>query len=288
MAQTSGKPKSSGIVALVIVIIFVIVIINVMMEEKPQGGTSSSVSSTDPAEEYTGDGLVFSDSFNRALASQDELGVSIVIALDCSGSMGDSLSNSTDKTPKYKLASESLTEVLDFLDEFYRTKIKGQGIELKFGLLRFTDKVKVLYDITVMDEVRFREVRGITSRADVFSPGGKTAIGKTLEVGTEMLAQSGTIFKSLIVITDGENTIGVEPEPVLRAIVENRNNKSTRDFPVLTSSVLVSFVGFDMESDAFQSLGSIGSRVMSAANKTTLNESLKNLFLADITKLEAK
>jgi hypothetical protein len=43
-----------------------------------------------------------------------------------------------------------------------------------------------------------------------------------------------------------------------------------------------------MESDAFQSLGSIGSRVMSAANKTTLNESLKNLFLADITKLEAK
>ena len=103
-----------------------------------------------------------------------------------------------------------------------------------------------------------------------------------------MLAQSGTIFKSLIVITDGENTEGVDPETVLKAIVENRNNKTTPDFPVETSMILTSFVGFDIDSKVFGNLHEIGARVMSAGNKEELDASLKNIFVADITRLEAK
>jgi Mg-chelatase subunit ChlD len=145
----------------------------------------------------------------------------------------------------------------------------------------------VLFGLIEMDETYFGDLKRIASRPDVFAPAGKTAIGDTLLAGAEILAQSGTIFKSLIIITDGENTSGENPANVLQAVVDNRNNKSTKDFPVLTSDILVSFVGFDIESDAFASLGKIGSRVTSAASKTALNESLKNLFLADITKLEA-
>ena len=141
-----------------------------------------------------------------------------------------------------------------------------------------------------MDADVFPELLNITSSPDNFYPSGNTAIGETLEIGTEMLAQSGTIFKSLIVISDGENTSGVSPITVMDAIVKNKNNKTTTDFPVSTSSILVSFVGFDIDTDnnEFSKLHDIGARVMSAGNKIELNETLKNVFLADITKLESK
>ena len=74
----------------------------------------------------------------------------------------------------------------------------------------------------------------------------------------------------------------------LKPIGGNLNNKSTKDFPVTTSSVLVSFVGFDIASSTFDELHKQGARVMSADNKEELNQSMKNIFLADITKLESK
>jgi hypothetical protein len=284
----SGKGSwFSGTLVIAIGIIVLIFALNIC-EKKPSSSSSTNTAgeeeSTDPSK-YT---LAFSDTFNRGLASQDDLGLSIMIAVDCSGSMADKLSSSSDSTPKYKLASESLTEVIGFLEDFYVTKIKGQGVKLRMGLLRFNENVQVLFNLTDMNEGYFNEIKAIASKPDEFRPSGKTAIGETIHQGVELLSQAGTIFKSLIIITDGENTEGVEPEPVLSAVVENRNNKNTKDFPVITSSVLVSFIGFDMEASAFGGLQTIGSRVMSASNKIALNDSLKNLFLADITKLEAK
>jgi hypothetical protein len=289
MADGSNK-SARGILTVIGVVVFFVIVFNVF-KGNPGHNSSSSGSGSNTTDQEDNSGvykLKFSDTFNRAVASQDDLGVSIVIALDCSGSMADKLAASSESTPKYKIAAESLSEVVAFLENFYKTKIRGQGIALKLGLLRFNSEVKVLYKLSEMDDKHFSEIKAITAQPELFSPDGKTAIGETLKVGTEMLAQSGTIFKSLIIITDGENTYGEQPDTVLQAIVDSRNNKSTKDFPVFTNSILVSFVGFDVESDTFSNLKGIGSRVMSAANKTALDDSLKNLFLADITKLEAK
>jgi len=291
----AGSKNSRTYFGIIIFILMLVLVLFFYFGEQPVKPVSITNPDPNPvpeimetAEEVQGYRLQFPDTFNRSLASQDELGISILIALDCSGSMADKLSRSADDTPKYKQALASLSDVAAFFADFYRTNIKNQGIRFKLGLLTFAGKIKVLYPLTDMNEAAFAGLKQVTSDSSLFTPGGRTAIGLTLETGSTILAQSGTIFKSLIIISDGENTEGVEPGEVLTAIVNNRNNKSTKDFPVLTSSILVSFIGFDLEEKVFSSLNTIGSRVMSAYDQEALKTNLKNLFLADIKKLEAE
>lgn len=242
--------------------------------------------------------LQFNDSFQTGMNSVDDLGLSVVLAVDCSGSMGDfpygavSGQNSAKgvaEKEKYKSAAESLNNIVEYLEGFYLTKAKKENLKLKIGIITFNHDVKILYNLTEVNEVIFKQLKALTSNISNFYPEGATAIGSALAVGTEILAQSGTIFKSLIAITDGENTDGVSPDIALEAIVENRNNKSTTDFPIITNSVLVTFIGFDFNnSNYFKSLNDIGARIAYASNKEELIKSLENIFEADITKLEAK
>jgi hypothetical protein len=232
--------------------------------------------------------LNFSDDFKVGLNTEDNLGISIIVAIDCSGSMDDYPANSARENKKYIIASKSLTDIINFLENFYMTKVKKEGYILKLGLIKFSSDTEVLFNLTEMDKTAFENLKRITSDTNNFLPTYKTAIGKTLEKGAEILAQSGTIFKSLIVITDGQNTIGVSPEDSMTAIVNNLNNKSTVDFPVITDNILVSFIGFDIDSDHFVSLKNLGARVTSADDEIQLKEALKNIFIADITKLEGK
>jgi hypothetical protein len=255
---------------------------------KAQSSRANSVT-VDLPEEWDGSYyLEFSDSFKKGLAMQDDLGISIVLAVDCSGSMEEFPQNSSAGEEKYKVASRALTDIMDFLESFYIETAEPQGLKLRIGLVRFSGGVEELSPLETMNRAAFSRMRVITSDVSNFQPQDMTAIGESLERGAEMLAQSGTIFKSLIVITDGENTEGVEPSQVLDAIVSNRNNMTTDDFPVMTDTILVSFVGFDIESYLFDDLGEAGARVTTAQDRSELEVALKNIFIADITKLEAK
>jgi hypothetical protein len=280
----------------VIIIGGVLLLINFILGEN-KSSKSGSTPNTTQAKESSSEAsvwqeplryqLVFGDNFNKSLASQDELGLSIIIAVDCSGSMSEAPKSDPTGKVKYHIASESLTEIITFLTDFYEKQIKQENTILKLGLLTFNSQPRILYNLQAVTAKSLSELKAITSKPENFEPNDKTALGDTLKMGTEILAQSGTIFKSLILITDGLNTTGDEPTDVLSAIIENRNNKNTRDFPVITNSILVSFIGFDIDSDEFSNLADLGARVTSAANRLELNESLKRLFLADITRLEA-
>ncbi|HOJ64191.1 MAG TPA: vWA domain-containing protein [Spirochaetota bacterium] len=233
--------------------------------------------------------IKFSKDFKKGLVTQDDLGISIVIAVDCSGSMKDWAANAKpDEPEKYKVASQSLNEVISFLEDFYNKEMKKNNIKLKLAILKFNSDVNVVFDLQEVNDSIFKSIKEITSNPYNFYPSGRTAIGATLEKGTEILMQSGTIFKSLILITDGQNTEGVAPEAVLKAIVNNNNNLSTPDFPVLTNTILVTFVGFDLEENVFSRLKDFGARVVSASNSEELKDVLKNIFITDISKFENK
>ncbi|OHD11369.1 MAG: hypothetical protein A2086_11460 [Spirochaetes bacterium GWD1_27_9] len=266
------------------IVVIILIIGGIFVANISKCSKNKNFSTYNPAGKYQ---ITFGDDFKKGLASEDNLGLSVLIAIDCSGSMYDPPSDGTDNREKYRIASESLTEIVNFLENFYKSN-KDDTLLLKLGILRFSDNPEVLYELKEINLKSFDEIRQITENIENFKPTGATAIGKTLEKGTEILTQSQTIFKSLIIVSDGQNTSGVDPRNVLSAIVESRNNKNTPDFPVLTNSVLVSFVGFDIDSSVFSELHNIGSRITSASNKEELIESLKNIFLADITKLEAK
>ena len=72
------------------------------------------------------------------------------------------------------------------------------------------------------------------------------------------------------------------------AIYANRNTATTKDYAVMTSTQLVSFVGFDVTSPQFGRFHEKGARISSADNQAELEQGLRAFLEADITKLEGK
>lgn len=224
--------------------------------------------------------LAFSDSFNPGRNYIDDLGISIVIAMDVSGSMGDV--PRTGGEEKYLQATKALQRVAEFLSSLAD---RQKDIKIQVAVLKFSSSVTQVLPLTRLDDEGIRALGGIMSE-DNFFPGGGTAIGSAIERGSEILAQSGTIFNSLIIVTDGENTVNPDPEKVIEAMYANRNNKSSEDLVVRTSSQLLAVIGFDINSPQFARFNEQGARIMSASNRSELETALTSLLEADITKLE--
>ena len=182
--------------------------------------------------------LRFGDDFRRGMNRVDDLGISIAIAVDSSGSMANEPSSGGD--PKYVQAAAALQTVAGYLESLAASK---GDMRLKVALLRFSGTVSTVLPLTELDAEGLERLKAACI-PDNFVPQGGTAIGLAMERGAEILAQSGTIFNSLIVITDGENTINPEPADVMKAIYANNNNKSTPEDPVRTDTQLISVIGF--------------------------------------------
>ncbi|MCX7024873.1 MAG: VWA domain-containing protein [Spirochaetes bacterium] len=227
--------------------------------------------------------LAFDESFVPQLASRDDLGISVVLAVDVSGSMSGSPAGGG--SPKYMQAATAFSQVVDVLERLVRDSPKDQV--LKVGVLKFNAEATPVMPLTELDATGLRKLRALVRDPDTFYPGGNTAIGGALERSVEWLAQSGTILRSAIIVTDGENTAGIKPSWVLSAVYGNRNSASTEEYPVVTNSTLVSFIGFDVDAGKFTPLEKYGARVTAAADQAQLASVLSNLLEADITKLEA-
>ncbi len=232
------------------------------------------------AEKKTGYELVFGDDFKAGMNYVDDLGISIVIAMDVSGSMSNA--PKSGGTVKYRQATAALQTVTDYIASLAASM---PDIRVNVAILSFSSGVKTILPLTELDGSGIERMKAVCV-ADNFFPKGTTAIGKALERGSEILAQSGTIFNSLIVVTDGENTNPPKPEDVMSAMYANRNNKSTDESPVRTSTQLVSIVTFDVEGPEFDRLHELGARIISASDRAELESGLKGLLEADITKLE--
>ncbi len=227
--------------------------------------------------------LRFGEGFVPQYASRDDLGISVVLAVDVSGSM--SSPPATGGAPKYRQASEAFGQVVEVLARLVRDSPKDQII--KAGVLVFNGEVRPVFPLSVLDAAGLERLRSLLGNPETFRPEGSTAIGTALERGVEWLAQSGTILRSVIVVTDGDNRAGVDPSWVLSAVYNNRNTASTPDYPVSTGSTLVSFIGFDIDAGRFRPLERYGARVTSASDRAQLAAVLSNLLEADIRKLES-
>lgn len=275
MKDKNGKPVNWVALSIVAGIFIVISVVN--REPSAPAAKAEPESYQKKSEGYV---LRFADDFKRGMNRVDDVGISIAIVMDSSGSMGNRPASGGDE--KYIQASEALTTVADYLKALAESK---PDMLLKVAVLRFSSSVSTILPLTALDAAGVTRLRA-ACEPENFPPKGGTAIGLALEEGAEILAQSGTIFNSLIVITDGENTDNPTPEEVIAAIYANRNDQSTEGDPVRTDTQLISVIGFDVESPQFARMHELGARVTSAANREELGAGLRELLEADITKLE--
>jgi von Willebrand factor type A domain len=220
--------------------------------------------------------------FKTGLNPVGDFGISVVIAVDISGSMADRPRSGGDA--KYLQSAAALKTVANFLENIARTQ---KDLKVQVALMKFDDFTDLVMPLTLLNEAGIALLdRKVDPRN--FEPNGGTAIGKAMEAGTEILAQSGTVIKSLIIVTDGENNVSPDPEDVMKAIYTNRNNISTEDMNITTNAQLTSFVGFDIQSPQFGKFRDLGARITSADNQEEIEKGLRSFLEADIKGLENK
>jgi hypothetical protein len=193
--------------------------------------------------------------------TEEGLGAALAILVDTSGSMRDDAPG--DSRPKYLVAQEALEAMLDATDAFVA---KRPDFPIKIGLYSFSSSVKTLRPIQPYDRRALRE-----ALANLPRPGGGTAIGEALREARPDLYRAGVFRKYLLVVTDGDNTRGRDPDEVTREIWRKSEG-----------AVQVYFVAFDTSPDKFAFLKEVGGDVMGAGTGADLRKALDGIYQGKI------
>jgi Mg-chelatase subunit ChlD len=192
---------------------------------------------------------------------EEGLGAAVAILVDTSGSMREQAPG--DSRPKYQVARDSLETMLDATEAFIA---KRSDFPIKIGIYSFSSGVKTLRPILPYDRVALRAALENLPR-----PGGGTAIGDALREARPDLYRAGVFRKYLLVVTDGENTRGREPDAVAREI-----------FRKSEGAVQVYFVAFDTSPEKFAFLKEVGGDVIGAGTGTELRAALDGIYQGKI------
>ena len=194
--------------------------------------------------------------------SADEgLGAAVAIMVDNSGSMKDRAGG--DDRPKFEVARDALQQMLASTDSFIA---RQPGYPIKVGLYQFSGIVRPLVPLRAYDPGALR--RALESMS---SPAGGTAIGDAMDAAREALYRSGIIRKYILVVTDGENTVGRPPDQVAREIARRSEG-----------GVRMYFVAFDVDARKFSFLREVHGEVLGAGNGVALRASLDTIYRGKI------
>ena len=192
---------------------------------------------------------------------EEGLGASLALIVDTSGSMKDAVAG--DPRPKYQIARQAIEQMLDATDAFVA---KRPDFPIKIGLYSFSSDVRELRPIQAYDRAGLREALD-----HLPAPGGGTAIGEAMRDARPALYRSGTYRKYLLVVTDGENTRGRDPEKVAREI-----------FAKSAGVVQIFFVAFDTSAAKFAFLKDVGGDVVGAGTGAELRTALDGIYQGKI------
>jgi Mg-chelatase subunit ChlD len=201
-------------------------------------------------------------STERYKAEGDEgLGVSVVIVLDNSGSMGDRAEG--DARAKAVVARKAIEQALSATDAAIA---KRPDFPIKVGIVVFSDGVGTLLPVQPYNRDAIR-----SALERVPSPRGGTAIGDAMDSARAELYRSGTFRKVMLVVTDGENTDGRDPAVVAREIARRSDG-----------GVRMYFIAFDTDGDKFAFVREVKGDVVTAQNSAGLESSLSSLYEAKV------
>jgi Mg-chelatase subunit ChlD len=187
----------------------------------------------------------------------ESLGAAVAILIDTSGSMRDTAPG--DSRPKHVVAREALEAMLDATDAFVARR---PDFPIKIGLYNFSSGVWTRLPIQPYNREAIRRALD-----ELPPPGGGTAIGNAMRAARPDLYRAGVFRKYLLVVTDGENTTGRDPERVARDI-------RTRS----EGAVQMYFVAFDTSPRKFDFLKEVGGNVLAAGSGVELRQALDEIY----------
>jgi uncharacterized protein YegL len=155
-------------------------------------------------------------------------GVGVVILVDTSGSMDDPPKSGGER--KILGANRAAAAALTKLKAFQGS---NPGVQLSVGVYRFSSSVSPV--------AKFQKMGPSFPTLPALTAEGGTAIGKALLQAKKAMNAAKIKHQHIILITDGENSAGIEPLHVIQAF----NLLSREEFPILH------FIAFDIQRARF-------------------------------------
>ncbi|HEY7498729.1 MAG TPA: vWA domain-containing protein [Vicinamibacterales bacterium] len=204
-----------------------------------------------------------------ATAVEAKEGLAAAIAIDVSGSMDEKIAGQDGRRErKIEIARRA---ALDLVDQFasYARDHADEPVRLaiyEFSRRRGEDDCRVVVPMGTPD----RE-KAAAAIARLSADGG-TPIGRAMITAKRALDDTGLTRRHLLVVTDGENTDGIEPDRVAVGI----GKRPDAERPAIY------FIAFDVEANRFSGVRDAGGVVLSAANAAELNTTLDSLLRGKI------
>ena len=193
----------------------------------------------------------------------DDDGVALGILYDTSGSMRDNVPNSHgSSSPKYVIANRALLAVVKQIQTYVTNGPAGAPRKVDVGLFTFSkDGAQEVVKLAPFDAGAIQNWTTNFSR-----PNGGTPLGNALRTVSREVLNSPQPHKHVLIITDGENTVGPDPAAILPSVNKAADKKQT--------TVFVHFIAFDVNAKVFNGVKNQGASVASAADEKELNSQL--------------
>ena len=205
---------------------------------------------------------------SAALAADSDLAVAIVY--DTSGSMKDAVpGRGGAREPKYVIANRALAAIVDKLE-----KVNAAGPrKVQCGLFTFRDKgAQETVKLGPFDAPALRNFLATFAK-----PTSGTPLGGAVADATAALWKIRADSRHVLVITDGENTVGNAPDLVLPQLQDQCLKNGL--------SVYCHFLAFDVDAKVFGGIRKFGATLVGASDEAQLNEKL-NFILEEKILLE--
>ena len=197
----------------------------------------------------------------------EEDGVALAIIYDTSGSMHDTVRDSTGRSaPKYVIANRALAAVAKQIQTFAAGGAGGAARKVEAGLFVFSGE-------SAREAVKFGpfDAAALEQFARDFStPSGNTPLGNALSIATRKVMSSPLSRKHVLIITDGMNTAGPTPAAVMPKLKEQALEKHM--------TVSVHFVAFDVDAKVFEGVKKLGATVVGASDEKQLDSQLEYIL----------
>ena len=202
-----------------------------------------------------------------ACRAAEQEGVALAIIYDTSGSMHDTVRDSTGRAaPKYVIANRALVAVAKQIQAFASSTAGPAPRKVEAGLFVFSgDSAREAVKFGPFDAAALERFA-----RDFTTPSGNTPLGNALSVATRKVMSSPLSHKHVLIITDGMNTAGPTPAAVMPKLKEQAAQKQT--------TVAVHFVAFDVDAKVFDGVKKLGATVVGASDEKQLDSQLEYIL----------
>lgn len=196
-------------------------------------------------------------------------GLAAAILIDVSGSMDDEVRGEDGrKEEKIEIARRAAR---DLVEQFARYADEHPDEPVLLGLYEFSERNDQPDCRAVIPMGRPDRARAEQALRKMRAQGG-TPIGNAMITAKRELDETGLVRRQLLIVTDGENTDGFDPDDVTAAI--NRRPEMERPS--------IYFVAFDIEERRFARVRDAGALLLGASDARELNATLDSLLRGQI------